>query len=206
MSTPIIQTLETACHNYGQSQAAHFCQGEQSFGGSPMEELTGFLARKDVEIDQLETAGRDRLYDAYLEGVKSEMGCRLTRGDTVTNAASSASLLVKAFAEPLKPSQGGSVCEVDRIPDLLNEAIQLIELVQTGRGKEGYLTRAKAAILMAGKRAVDGRDELIREARLGLEWSLNLIENELAECCPGHSYQMAHTALLNLQSATAKEA
>lgn len=78
MSTPILETLLPKVREHGRSQAAAFCQGDTSFGGSAWGEIESFLATLDISWESLPSADQDRLYDEYLEGVKAEMARRLT--------------------------------------------------------------------------------------------------------------------------------
>lgn len=83
MSTPILETLLPKVREHGRSQAAAFCQGDTSFGGSAWGEIESFLGTLGVSYDALTSADQDRIYDEYLEGVKSEMARRLTPSDPV---------------------------------------------------------------------------------------------------------------------------
>lgn len=85
MSTPLSDLLSlVAAH--GKSQASAFNQGEQSFTGTPQEEIVEFVSRQDVEWDSLPIADRDRIYDEYIQAVQQEMARRLVSSDPVTSS------------------------------------------------------------------------------------------------------------------------
>lgn len=80
-TTPIIQNLLTLCHDYGRELASNFLEGESAIGGTMDDELTEFLARRDVSWDSLTIAEQDKIRDEALEAFKSECARRIVKSD-----------------------------------------------------------------------------------------------------------------------------
>src|SRR5690349_72499 len=85
-TTPIIQNLLTLCHDYGRELASNLLEGESAIGGTMDDELTEFLARRDVSWDSLTTEEQDAIRDSALEAFKRECARRIVESDPKTIA------------------------------------------------------------------------------------------------------------------------
>lgn len=76
--------LLTLVRDYGRNKAASWLTGEEELAIAD-DDLTSFLARNDVEFDELLTPAQDALRDEYIESVKAVMSQRLSGSDLVTS-------------------------------------------------------------------------------------------------------------------------
>jgi hypothetical protein len=80
--TTIPPYLLTIIRDYGHNKAVAWLDGEDELA-KPDDDLCSFLARHDVEFDQLMTADQDQLRDEYIESVKTTMASRVSSPVTV---------------------------------------------------------------------------------------------------------------------------
>lgn len=163
--------------------------------------LRSQIENHDVTLEQVRVSHRSQV--SLLREKLKDCEQALERAEKAT-ATSSTSLLVRAFAEPLNASQGGSVFEVEPLGEV-NGNGQIVEFQDAGKdsciltvawygvdlfmdGSNGSvsLKREQVPSLIAHlhawldtgsfalrESAVDGRDELIREAAEALEGLLD---------------------------------
>lgn len=106
--TPILETLLPLVTQYAHTKARLWLEGSEELA-KPDDDLASFLARQDVECDQLAACHQDDIRDTYLEAVREAME-RPVQSDSTTSAADLRSLLVEArenFAQLLRVMDAG---------------------------------------------------------------------------------------------------
>lgn len=94
--TPILETLLPLVTQYAYTKARLWLEGSEELA-KPDDDLASFLARHDVEWDQLEAAYQDSIRDTYLEAVREAMR-RPVQSDSTTSASDLRPLLLEARA------------------------------------------------------------------------------------------------------------
>lgn len=85
--TPILQTILPLVNSYGTVKALEWIEGREELA-IPDDDLTSFLARNDVEFDQLDGSDQDVIREEYLTAVATEVAKRLSLPVSVAPAAS----------------------------------------------------------------------------------------------------------------------
>lgn len=103
--TIIMPNLLTLVRDYGKKLASNFLEGESAIGGTMDDELTEFLARRDVSWDSLTTEEQDAIRDSALESFKRECSRRIVGSDPSPSTSARDALLVEC-REALEPCVG----------------------------------------------------------------------------------------------------